>query len=149
MSAQNESAGKDYYRDGYSSGTRDKELKCPDLELNILESIEDVTDRVNSAVTPGMTPQTAADARRKRMAETEKESTDQTRLRSAVVTLYHGGLYHLYRYKKYTDARLVFAPEVQVASFGGEVDNFEFPRFDLDINFFRAYGNELVHPKHF
>jgi Peptidase S46 len=142
--------GKDYYRNGYSSSTRDKELKCPDLELNILESIDDVTDRVNSAVTAGMTPQTAADARKKRMAEIEKESTDQTGLRSDVVTLYHGGLYHLYRYKKYTDVRLVFAPEVQVASFGGEVDNFEFPRFDLDINFFRAYeNNEPVHPKHF
>lgn len=143
-------AGKDYYRDGYSSGGRAGELKCPDLELNILESIEDVTERVNSALQPGMTPQSASDARRKRMAEIEKESFDQTGLRSDVVTLYHGGLYHLYRYKKYTDVRLVFAPEVRVASFGGEVDNFEFPRFNLDITFFRAYENEKpVHPKDF
>jgi hypothetical protein len=143
-------AGKDYYRDGYSSGTRDRELKCPDLELNVLESIEDVTSQVNAAVKTEMTPETAATERKKRMAEIEKASLDQTGLRSDVVTLYHGGLYHLYRYKKYADVRIVFSPEQAVAGFGGEVDNFEFPRFNFDINFFRAYENDSpVHPKHF
>ena len=143
-------SGKDYYRDGYSSGSRDKELKCPDLELNVLESIEDITEQVNAAVKPDMNPETANNERKKRMAEIEKASLDQTGLRSDVVTLYHGGLYHLYRYKKYTDVRLVFSPESAVAGFGGEVDNFEFPRFDFDINFFRAYeNNNPVHPKHF
>ena len=143
-------SGKDYYRDGYSSGSREKELKCPDLELNVLESIEDVTEKVNAAVKPDMSAETAATERKKRMAEIEKASLDQTGLRSDVVTLYHGGLYHLYRYKKYTDVRLVFSPESAVAGFGGEVDNFEFPRFNFDINFFRAYENNvLVHPKHF
>ncbi len=141
---------KDYYRDGYSSGSREKELKCPDLELNVLESIEDVTEKVNAAIKPDMSPETAATERKKRMAEIEKASLDQTGLRSDVMTLYHGGLYHLYRYKKYTDVRLVFSPESAVAGFGGEVDNFEFPRFDFDINFFRAYeNNAAVHPKHF
>jgi hypothetical protein len=143
-------SGKDYYRDGYSSGSREKELKCPDLELNVLESIEDVTERVNTAVKPDMSPETAATERKKRMAEIEKASLDQTGLRSDVVPLYHGGLYHLYRYKKYIDVRLVFSPESAVAGFGGEVDNFEFPRFNFDVNFFRAYENNVpVHPKHF
>jgi hypothetical protein len=143
-------SGKDYYRDGYSSGSRDKELKCPDLELNVLESIDDVTEKVNAAVKPDMTPETAATERKKRMAEIEKASLDETGLRSDVVTLYHGGLYHLYRYKKYTDVRLVFSPEQSIAGFGGEVDNFEFPRFNFDINFFRAYeNNNPVHPKNF
>jgi hypothetical protein len=73
------------------------------------------------------------------MAAIEKESKDRTGLRSDVVTLYHGGLYHLYRYQKYTDVRLVFAPEHAIASFGGDVDNFEFPRHDLDVCFFRVY----------
>src|SRR5262249_48758524 len=74
---------------------------------------------------------------------------DKTGLRSDVVTLYHGGLYHLYRYKKYTDIRLVMAPEQDVAFFGGDTDNFEYPRFDLDICFFRAYeGGKPAKVKH-
>ncbi len=132
---------KDYYRDGYYARTRDQELKCPDLELNVLQSVEDVTARVNAAVKPGTSAGDAAAARRAVMAEIEKESLDKTGLRSDVVTLYQGGQYHLYRYKKYTDVRLVFAPEHAIASFGGDVDNFEYPRFDLDICFFRAYEN--------
>jgi hypothetical protein len=130
---------KDYYRDGYSARTRADELKCPDLELNVLMSIEDVTARVNAAVKPDLTPAQAFAARRAVMAAIEKESLTQTGLRSDVVTLYHGGAYHLYRFKKYTDVRLVFAPEVAIAGFGGDVDNFEYPRFALDICFVRAY----------
>ena len=78
-------------------------------------------------------------ARRKVIAEIEKESLDKTGLRSDVVTLWQGGAFHLYRYKRYTDVRLVFAPEQQIAFYGGDPDNFEFPRFDLDICLFRAY----------
>lgn len=133
---------RDYYRDGYYARTRADELKCPDLELNVLQSIADVTDRVNAAVKPDLSPAQAFAARRAVMAEIEKESLQKTSLRSDVVTLYQGGRYHLYRYKKYTDVRLVFAPEQAIASFGGDVDNFEFPRFSLDICFFRAYENE-------
>lgn len=130
---------RDYYREGFYARTRAEELKCPDLELNVLMAIEDVTARVNAAVTPAMTPAEANAARRAVMAEIEKESLDQTGLRSDVVTLYHGGLYHLYRYKKYTDVRLVMAPELGIAFFGGDTDNFEYPRYNLDVCFFRVY----------
>lgn len=134
-------AEHNYYRDGFHARTREEEKRCLDLELNVLMSIEDVTDRVNAAVKPGMNAEEAFGARRAVMAEIEKESLEKTGLRSDVVTLYQGGKYHLYRYKKYTDVRLVFAPESQTAFFGGDPDNFEYPRFDLDICLFRAYEN--------
>jgi hypothetical protein len=143
--------GRDLYADGFYAPTRDAELKCPDLEINVLQEIIDVTDRVNAAVTPGMSPADAFKARRAVMAEIEQESLDKTKLRSDVVTLYNGGLYHLYRYKKYTDVRLVFSPEKAVAGFGGDVDNFEYPRFNLDVAFFRAYedGRPAKTPHYF
>jgi hypothetical protein len=130
-----------YLRDGFHARTRDEERKCDDLELNVLMSIEDVTQRVKAAVKPDMKPAQAFAARRAVMAEIEKESLDKTGLRSDVVTLYQGGEYHLYRFKKYTDVRLVFAPEQQIAFFGGDPDNFEYPRYDLDVCFFRVYEN--------
>ncbi len=134
-------AKHDYYRDGFYAHSLAQEKRCLDLELNVLVSIEDVTDRVNAAVKPGMNAEDAFAARRAVMAEIEKESLQKTSLRSDVVTLYQGGKYHLYRFKKYTDVRLVFAPEYQIAFFGGDPDNFEYPRFDLDICLFRAYEN--------
>ncbi|MGH7170241.1 MAG: S46 family peptidase [Gemmataceae bacterium] len=141
---------KDYLRDGYYAATLDKELRCPDLELNVLQSIEDVTARVNEAVKPDTSPAKAFAARRAVLAAIEKESTEKTKLRSDVVTLFQGGAYHLYRYKKYTDVRIVFAPEHAIAFFGGDTDNFEYPRFNLDICFFRAYEDgKPVHPSHF
>jgi len=139
-----------YLRDGFYAKTRGEEKKCIDLELNVLMNIEDVTERVNAAVKPDMDAKQAADARRGIMAEIEKESLDKTKLRSDVVTLYNGGQYHLYRFKKYTDVRLVFAPEQQIAFFGGDPDNFEYPRYDLDICFFRVYENDQpVKAEHF
>lgn len=131
-----------YYRDGFFAKTRGEEKKCLDLELNVLMEIEDVTARVNAAVLPGQTPEQSFTARRSAKAAIEKESLEKTGLRSDVVTLYQGGRYHLYRFKKYTDVRLVFAPEQQIAFFGGDPDNFEYPRFDLDICFFRVYEND-------
>ena len=116
-------------------------MKCPDLELNVLQSVEDVTERVAKAVPTSLAPDKAAAARRAVLADIEKESLAATGLRSDVVTLYQGGLYHLYRAKKYTDVRLVFCPESAVAAFGGDVDNFEYPRHSLDVAFFRAYEN--------
>jgi Peptidase S46 len=132
----------DYYRNGYWAKQRSDEAKCPDLELNVLESIEDVTARVNAAVKPEMSPGDANTARRGAMADIEKECTTQTGLRCDVITLYQGGQYHLYRYKKYTDVRLVFAPEFGIAFFGGDPDNFTYPRYDLDLCLFRVYEND-------
>ena len=134
--------GADLYADGFHAPTRDQELKCPDLEVNVLQEIVDVTDEVNAAVKPGMTPADAFAARRAVMSRIEKDSLDKTGLRSDVVTLYNGGLYHLNRYKKYTDVRLVFSPEKAIAGFGGDVDNFEYPRMNLDVAFFRVYEND-------
>jgi len=134
-------AQHNYYRDGFHARTRSEEKRCLDLELNVLINIEDVTDRVNAAVKSDMEAEQAFAARRAVMAEIEKESLQKTGLRSDVVILYQGGKYHLYRFKKYTDVRLVFAPEQQIAFFGGDPDNFEYPRFDLDICLFRAYEN--------
>ena len=140
-------AKHDYVTTGYHAKTAAEEVKCVDLELNVLMSIEDVTQRVMAAVTPGMSTADAQRARRAVMATIEQESLQKTGLRSDVVTLFQGAEYHLYRYKKYTDVRLVFAPEVSIAFFGGDPDNFEYPRYDLDICFFRAYENgKAVHP---
>ncbi len=130
---------KDLIATGFHARKREDEVKCVDLELNVLAGIEDVTDRVKAAVKEGTD---ASEARKQRLAvmnTIEKESFDKTGLRSDVVTLYHGGKYHLYRYKKYTDVRLVFAPEKDIAFFGGDPDNFEYPRYDLDVCFFRVY----------
>lgn len=130
---------KNYLAEGFYAKTQDQEVKCLDLELNVLISIEDVTDRVNAAVPKQGTMAEAEKARRKIMSTIEQESKEKTGLRSDVVTLYNGGQYHLYRYKKYTDVRLVFAPEEDAAFFGGDPDNFEYPRYDLDICFMRVY----------
>ena len=132
---------KNYLRDGIYARAPAQEVKCLDLELNVLLSIEDVTARINAAVPKEADAAGAFAARRMIIAEVEKESQDRTGLRSDVVTLWQGGAYHLYRFKRYTDVRLVFAPEQQIAFFGGDPDNFEFPRHDLDVCFFRAYEN--------
>jgi hypothetical protein len=132
---------KNYVKDGFFARTQTEEVKCLDLELNVLQSIEDVTAQVNAAVPKGADPDTAFAARRKVIAGIEKDSLTKTGLRSNVITLWKGGAYHLYRFKQYTDVRLVFAPEQQAAFFGGDPDNFEFPRQDLDICLLRAYEN--------
>ncbi len=130
-----------YLRDGFYAKTQPEEKKCADLELNVLMSTEDVTARVSGAVKSGMAGEQAANARKSVIAAIEKESKEKTGLRSDVVTLYQGGAYHLYRYKRYDDVRLVFAPEQQIAFYGGDPDNFEYPRYDLDICIFRIYEN--------
>jgi hypothetical protein len=142
---------RDLFALGFVASNLEDELKCPDLELNVLQSMQDVTEKVKAAVKPEMSPAEAAAARRAVMSEIEKDSQATTKLRSEVVTLYQGGVYHLYRYKKYTDVRLVFAPEEKIASFGGDVDNFEYPRHSLDVAFFRAYedGKPAATPNFF
>ena len=131
-----------HYRDGFYAKTSADEIKAPDLELNQLVAIEDVTERVGAAVTSEMSAADAFAARRAVMSEIEKESLDQTGLRSDVVTLYGGARYHLYRYRKYTDVRLVWAPESAIAFFGGDADNFEYPRYCLDVCLFRVYEHD-------
>jgi hypothetical protein len=133
---------KDYARDGFYAKTQAEEAKAVDLELNVLMGIEDVTDRVNKAVTPDLNPAQAFAARRQVISEIEKEYQQKTGLRSNITPLYQGGLYHLYLFKRYTDVRLVMAPEQQIAFYGGDPDNFEYPRYDLDMCFFRVYEND-------
>ncbi len=138
-----------YIRDGYYARTRADELKCPDLELNNLVTIEDVTPRVTGAVKEGMDLAAAQKARQSEIINIEKEGQDKTGLKCQVVTLYQGAQYHLYSYKRYTDVRLVMAPELQVAFFGGDPDNFEYPRYCLDFCVFRVYENDKpVQPEH-
>ena len=132
----------DLVAEGFLAERRRDELRVPDLELNVLDSLEDVTARVNRVVTAEMTPAEALAARRAEMTAIEKESLYATKLRSDVVTLYQGAQYHLYRYVRYTDVRLVFAPEESMAFFGGNVDNFEYPRYTLDMALFRVYDDE-------
>ena len=132
---------KDYVKDGFYARSQAEELKAPDLELNVLVSMENVTARVQGTVKPGMTEKQALDARKAERAKVEKESLDKTGLRSDVVSLYEGGEYWLYRYKKYTDVRIVFAPEQQMAFFGGDPDNFTYPRYDIDFAIMRVYEN--------
>lgn len=132
----------DYIKTGFYAQTRAEELKAPDLELNVLVSIEDVTARVNEAVKTDMTAAEANATRRAGIAAIEKDSMAATKLRSEVVTFYRGGQYQLYRYKRYTDVRVVFAPEYAVAFFGGDSDNFTYPRHSLDIAFLRVYEND-------
>jgi hypothetical protein len=135
-------AGRDYVVTGFYAQTTADEQKCPDLELNVLISQENVTEQVRAAIKKGMTPEQALKAREAEIAKIERESLNQTGLRSNVISLYKGGEYWLYRYKRYTDVRLVFAPERQAAYFGGDADNFTYPRYDLDIAFFRVYEND-------
>ena len=149
-------AEHNYLRDGFYAANRTEEKACLDLELNVLMNIEDVTARVNAAVAEKLAALHSADtsaalaARKAVIADIEKESKDKTGLRSDVVTLYQGGLYQLYRYKRYTDVRLVFAPEEEIAFYGGDPDNFEYPRYDLDVCIFRAYENgQPAHPEQF
>lgn len=135
-------ANKDYAKEGFVARSQAEEMKAEGLELNQLISIEDVTARINGAVKNGMSAAEANVARRAEISALEAESTGATGLRSDVVTLYQGGQYNLYRYKKYTDVRLVFVPEFQAAFFGGDPDNFNFPRFNIDMALVRVYEND-------
>src|SRR5689334_13784066 len=139
---------KDLAKEGFLARTKAEEIKVPNLELNQLISIEDVTARVNGAVPANSTDAQAFAAKRGEISKIEAESTKATGLRSDVITLYQGGQYNLYRYKKYTDVRLVFVPEFQAAFFGGDPDNFNFPRFNIDMALVRVYENgQPVHPE--
>ena len=138
---KNSTAEHDYLANGFYAATADQELKSPDLEVNVLVSMEDVTARVQGAARGISDDAQALKAREAETAAIEKESKDKTGLRSDVVSFYQGGEYWLYQYKAYTDVRLVFAPEQQAAFYGGDPDNFTYPRYDLDMALFRVYEN--------
>jgi hypothetical protein len=133
---------RDLMKTGFYARTRGEELKVPGMELRVLHGIEDVTDQVLGAEKPGMSAVEAAEARQKVIAGLEKGTAETSGLRGVVVTLYSGGMYHLYKYKIHGDVRLVFAPEYLAAFFGGDQDNFTYPRYDLDICLFRIYEND-------
>src|SRR5208283_4584716 len=138
---KNSTAEHDYVRDGFYAATPDAEMKSPDLEVNVLVGMQDVTARVQGAAKGISDAAKAEKARDAEIAAIEKESKDKTGLRSDVVSFYNGGEYWLYTYKAYRDVRIVFAPEQQAAFFGGDPDNFTYPRYDLDMAIFRVYEN--------
>ena len=143
-------SGADYMKTSFYAKTRADEAKCPDLELNVLVGVDDVTAKVKAAAPATMSAAAAGQAQRSAMSAIEKDCATSTGLRCDVVTLYSGEVYNLYKYKKYTDVRLVFAPEFDAAFFGGDPDNFTYPRYDLDITFFRVYENDKpVHPDNY
>ncbi len=147
---KNSTAEHDYLRDGFYAATLDQEMKSPDLEVNVLVGMEDVTARVQGAAKGIADEAKALKARDAAVAAIEQESKDKTGLRSDVVSFYNGGAYWLYQYKAYTDVRLVFAPEQQAAFYGGDPDNFTYPRYDLDMAIFRVYENgKPLHTENF
>ncbi|MGA2296030.1 MAG: S46 family peptidase [FCB group bacterium] len=140
----------DYVKTGFYAKTQEEEIKCADLECNVLISMENVTQRVLASIKPEMDGREAIKAREAEIAKIEIENKEKTGLQCDVVSLYKGGEYWLYRYKKYTDVRLVMAPEQQIAFFGGDDDNFTYPRYDLDFTFFRIYENDKpLKPEHY
>jgi hypothetical protein len=138
---KNSTPEHNYVRDGFYAATPDQEMKTPDLEVNVLVGMQDVTARVQGAAKGAKDDAEALKARETETAAIEKESKDKTGLRSDVVSFYNGGEYWLYQYKAYTDVRLVFAPEEEAAFFGGDPDNFTYPRYDLDMALYRVYDN--------
>ena len=133
---------------GFYAHGRAEELPCPDLEVKVLESMESVTARVHAAVDSTAEPPRQAAQRREAIAKIEQEGT-RDGLKGEVVELYHGGQYWLHRYKIYHDVRMVCAPEEQAAFYGGDLDNFSYPRCDLDFTFFRVYENgQPIHNAH-
>jgi hypothetical protein len=131
-------AQKDFVKSGFYAKTLADEVKCPTVEVNQLVRITDVTQRIRAA-TKGLEGEAYHKALQGEMANVEKECQTSAELRCDVVTLYQGGVYDLYEYRRFQDVRLVFAPEFAIAFFGGDPDNFMFPRYDLDVSFLRVY----------
>lgn len=132
---------KDYFQDGFYAETLEKEVKCPEIEINRLVEIKDVTEQIQKE-TQKLEGKEFNDKLKAISSKLEKEcSQGQDSLRCDIVTLYEGGKYNLYKYQRYQDVRLVFSPEFAIAFFGGDPDNFMFPRFDLDMSFLRVYEN--------
>ena len=146
----NSSDAADYLRDGFVADRRERELKCPGQQAEVVTAITDVTDEVKTAFA-GLSGEALTKARDARIAEIEAENcTDRETTRCQVVTLFGGGQYKLYEYRKYSDVRLAWAPEARASTFGGDPDNFNFPRYALDASFLRAYenGRPVATPAH-
>ena len=140
----------DYLKEGFYAASPAEERACPDLEVNVVVKTDDVTTQVKAGTTASTPAAEANKTRKANMSKLEKECNTATGNRCDVVTFFAGGQYQLYQYKKYTDIRLVFAPEFGIAFFGGDPDNFTYPRYDLDITFFRAYENgQPAKPAHY
>ena len=142
--AQLSSAQNDLLRNGFVTATREGELRCQTQYADVLMKMEDITAKVNAA-TRGLGDKEANEARKKTLTlleqECEKAAGTRDPRRCESVRLYEGGQYFLYQYKRYSDVRLVFAPEQSIAAFGGDPDNFQFPRWCLDMSMLRAYEN--------
>ena len=136
----------DYVVDGFYAASQQQELVCPNLYLDQLAEIEDVTARVRGAAAAGATDREIADAQQAMRARIEEECEAATDFECQVVTLYHGGQYQLYRYRRYSPVKLVFAPELQAGFYGGDLDNFTYPRYALDVAFVRAYNPDGATP---
>lgn len=137
-------------KEGFYAPTRDKELKCPNLYVDQLMEIQDVTQEIASHLSPEMTTTEKEKVRKEAIAALKERAKNETGLQPEVVTLYRGARHHLYLYKRYSDVRLVMCPEEAVANFGGDRDNFEFPRYCLDMTFFRVYENDQpIESKHY
>jgi hypothetical protein len=144
------SASKDYLADGFVAADRAREMKCPGQQAEVVTAIGDVTARVTAAI-GGLGGEALTRARDAAIAGIEAAGcADKATTRCQVVTLFGGGQYKLYTYRKYSDVRLVWAPEFAAAFFGGDPDNFNFPRYNLDASFLRAYenGRPVATPRH-
>ncbi len=134
-------ASNDLVANGFNAGARERERLCPGQQAEVVTGITDVTPQVRAAIGK-LTGEAAVKARDAKIAEIEKAGcTDTAKMRCQVVKLFGGGEYKLYTYRKYSDVRVVWAPEFQAAFFGGDPDNFNFPRYALDVGFLRAYEN--------
>lgn len=143
-------AERNIVRDGFYAPSPAEEIPIPGISVRILQSMEDVTGRVHGAIRPGAPPSESQAQQEAAMAAIEEECPRKTGFIGEVVTLYGGSRHVLYRYREYQDVRLVFIPELQAAFFGGDYDNFTYPRFDLDLAFLRAYeGGRPATVEHF
>lgn len=124
---------------GFLAKTRDEEIPCPNMYVDQLISIQDVTAVINAKTEKGESLSDRQTLRQAAIAEIKEKALKETGLQPEIVSLYQGARHHLYLYQRYSDIRLVMCPEKSIAFFGGDTDNFEYPRYDLDICFFRVY----------
>lgn len=143
---QNSTQGVDYVVQGFYAATRAEEKLCPELHLDQLQEIENITARMQGLAKPGMTATAVAEAQEAETEKIEAECGQRSQLTCEVVNLYHGGQYQLYKYKRFAPVKLVFAPELTAGFFGGDPDNFTYPRYNLDVSFVRAYEADGTTP---